>query len=118
MNKLKFNFLTTQRKRMKKIGLTLLLFISYSFTTAKCQYKIDSIDACWMVRHKLDLRLIQNNAKTIFKKSSDKCVFTLIDKIADSGVKKNNLEYFRTLSIFCQKSDGYVSEYLCEVLRR
>ena len=73
-----------------------------------------SLDACKIVKSRLDVLIIKANAKRLLK-GKDECVLALIDSMYDNFIRSDNLKYLEALEAFYNESDGYVTEYLLEI---
>lgn len=70
----------------------------------------DSLNACWLLKHPINLSSVERNARKIITKSDENCVLPFIDRLTDSSFGKNHHEYLACLGAIRKVSDGDISD--------
>ena len=73
---------------------------------------------CDIENIKPNLTLVQKNASSLLRNSSDSCVLVFLDTLTNKAMCSSNSKYFIVLNSFCIASDGYVAEYFEEIVER
>lgn len=93
------------------LGICLFIFSFLPFAT-RAQRLADSVNACMMLKHPLNLGTVQRNALTIISKSDEDCVLKFIDLLADSSLGKEHHGCMASLDAFSWVSTGETSKEL------